>query len=150
MCTQKSKKLFFLWNEAECLRVYTCWLQGIDSHVGLITRRKIRDERGASSNAMANLYAYIRGNTVWKTTKIRRFAVRQTYRLSNSGPSLNPCSNGPSGFKGALNWDPMMPRDECLSDSCRPDRCCFSCLNGNDFLVAHTNLYQNRLARIRH
>ena len=32
------------------------------------------------------------------------------------------------GFRGALDWSPMMPREACLSNSCTPDRCIFSSL----------------------
>ena len=50
------------------------------------------------------------------------------------GGALEPCTCGgcaymccdcPKGFRGALNWSPMMPRDGSLSDSCPSDRCFF-------------------------
>ena len=46
------------------------------------------------------------------------------------GPHLNPSiqywCDGPNGFRCALNWAPVMPRDASLSDSYTSDRCCFS------------------------
>ena len=63
-----------------------------------------------------------------KTTSIR------SIRLSASlGPNRRPPETPRisqhyhiEGFKGALNWAPMMPIDACLSDSYISDHSCFS------------------------
>ena len=73
-------------------------------------------------------------HSIWsgKITAIRRIAVRETgisryHRDPIKGSPETPRTSQHfyiGGFKGALNWDPIMPRDASLSDS----ECKFSTL----------------------
>ena len=93
---------------------FSVWLAHLGTLIPLWTRELLKQSSGTGWTKLH-----------WLSERLAFLGIMGSEMKAPLKP-LNTIGLGcPGVFKGTLNWDPIMPRDASLSDSCTSYRCIF-------------------------